>query len=298
MNKQIKASLLLLLTALIWGLAFVAQSSGMEYIGPFGFNAIRSLMGAMVVLPLVLINRKKEAALPEKDRQKFPFIGGILCGLLLFSASSLQQFGMVETTAGKAGFITAMYSVLVPILGLFIGKKTRLLVWVCAALSIVGFYFLCVTESFTVSMGDFLVFLCSVFFAVHILFVDKISPHANGVEISFMQLLMMSFLSFICTILFEELHLEDILACIVPLAYAGFCSMGIAYTLQIVAQKDADPTVASLIMCLESVFAVIGSALILGEEMNTREILGSILIFGAVVLSQLPEGAFKKKKQN
>lgn len=298
MNKQIKASLLLLLTALIWGLAFVAQSSGMDYIGPFGFNAIRSLMGAMVVLPLVLINRKKEAALPEKERQKFPLIGGILCGLLLFSASSLQQFGMVETTAGKAGFITAMYSVLVPILGLFIGKKTRLLVWVCAAVSIVGFYFLCVTESFTVSMGDFLVFLCSVFFAVHILFVDKISPHANGVEISFMQLLTMSFLSFICTFLFEELHLEDIFACIVPLAYAGFCSMGIAYTLQIVAQKDADPTVASLIMCLESVFAIIGSALILGEEMNTREILGSILIFGAVVLSQLPEGAFKKKKQN
>lgn len=292
-NSKLKASLLLVLTAAIWGAAFVAQSSGMEYIGPYTFNAIRCLLGSFVLLPLIIKSSKKEGNIPFN---KTTIIGGICCGISLFLASSFQQIGMLYTSPGKAGFITALYSVLVPIFGLFIGHKTQLKVWLSAGISLLGLYFLCVTEGFTIATGDLLVLVCAIMFAFQILFINHYSPIVDGIKLSFLQMLITSVLSAIVMFFTEKPVLNDIAQCWLPLSYAGFLSMGVAYTLQIVAQKDADPTVASLIMSLESVFAVIFSAILIGEKMNLREISGCVLIFSAVILSQLPE--IKKRKEH
>ncbi len=298
--KQFKGSILLLITAMIWGSAFVAQRAGMEYIGPFTFNGIRSIVGFLVLIPVILMldaQREKEnkakgiLKLTEAEKQaqkKTLLIGGLSCGVILFIASSLQQFGMVYTTAGKAGFITALYIVLVPILGHFIGKRIRPILWFCVALGTAGLYLLCIKEDFTIGKGDLLVILCALGFSIHILIIDHFSPKTDGVRLSCIQFLVCGIISIPCMFLFETVDLTNILACWLPILYAGVLSCGVAYTLQIVAQKDTDPTVASLIMCLESVFALLAGILILHEQISGREAAGCIIMFAAIILSQLP----------
>ncbi len=300
MMKQFKGSILLLITAMIWGSAFVAQRAGMEYIGPFTFNGIRSIVGFLVLIPVILMldaQREKEnkakgiLKLTEAEKQaqkKTLLIGGLSCGVILFIASSLQQFGMVYTTAGKAGFITALYIVLVPILGHFIGKRIRPILWFCVALGTAGLYLLCIKEDFTIGKGDLLVILCALGFSIHILIIDHFSPKTDGVRLSCIQFLVCGIISIPCMFLFETVDLTNILACWLPILYAGVLSCGVAYTLQIVAQKDTDPTVASLIMCLESVFALLAGILILHEQISGREAAGCIIMFAAIILSQLP----------
>ncbi|MDD6816772.1 MAG: DMT family transporter [Firmicutes bacterium] len=297
MSKKMKSNILLLLTAFIWGSAFVAQKSGMDYIEPFTYNGIRTFIGGMVLIPVIIFFTKKnnrqngtEEKVFDFEKDKIAIIGGICCGLALFVASSLQQFGVSYTTAGKAGFITTLYVVFVPILSLLLRKKVRPIMWVCVALGAVGLYLLCMTDaSFSLQFGDMLVLLCAVAFAVHILVIDHFSPKADGVKISCVQFLVSGVLGIICMFLFETPDLGNILACWLPILYAGVLSCGVAYTLQVVAQADADPTAASLILCLESVFAVISGAILLHESMSPRELMGCAVIFAAVIISNLPE---------
>ena len=297
MSKKMKSNILLLLTAFIWGSAFVAQKSGMDYIEPFTYNGIRTFIGGLVLIPVIIFFTKKnnrqngtEEKVFDFEKDKIAIIGGICCGLALFVASSLQQFGVSYTTAGKAGFITTLYVVFVPILSLLLRKKVRPIMWVCVALGAVGLYLLCMTDaSFSLQFGDMLVLLCAVAFAVHILVIDHFSPKADGVKISCVQFLVSGVLGIICMFIFETPDLGNILACWLPILYAGVLSCGVAYTLQVVAQADADPTAASPILCLESVFAVISSAILLHESMSPRELMGCAVIFAAVIISNLPD---------
>lgn len=307
MKHKIINNLLLLLTALIWGCAFVAQSVGMEYIGPFTFNCIRSIMGGLVLLPVIWVMRhsKNECnCRTEKDRKTVSFpvdektrenrrelvVGGICCGAALAVASSLQQMGLVYTSPGKAGFITALYILIVPFLGIFLGKKAGIKTWVGVVLAVIGMYFLCITDHFSLSRGDTLVLLCAVAFAVHILLVDHFSPRVNGVCLSCIQFFVCGGICAVAMMLIEQPQIENIVAVWKPLAYAGIFSCGVAYTLQIIAQKNTDPTVASLLLSLESVFSVIAGWLILGEMLSGRELFGCLLVFAALVLAQLPSG--------
>lgn len=299
MSKKMLSNIMLLFTAIIWGSAFVAQKSGMDYIGPFTYGGIRTFIGGLALIPLILFMNSRsskkagreeptKAFDPKKD--KTAFIGGLCCGAALFVASSLQQFGMLYTTAGKAGFITTLYVVFVPILSLFLRKRVRPVMWICVALGAAGLYLLCMTDaSFKLQRGDTLVLLCAVAFAIHILVIDYFAPKADGVKISCVQFLFAGALGILCMFLFETPDLDNILACWLPILYAGLLSSGVGYTLQIVAQKDADPTAASLILCLESVFAVISGAIILHESMSLRELSGCAVIFLAVIISNLPE---------
>ena len=289
----VRNSLLLLLTATIWGIAFVAQSVSMDYIGGFTFNSIRSLIGSLTLLPVILLLSKPKSA-EEKNRpqtssnQKILITGGICCGIILCLASNFQQFGIKYTTVGKAGFITALYIVLVPIFGIFLKKKAGVRIWISVAISVAGLYLLCITDKLVLAKGDILVLLCAVIFTIHILVIDYFSPKADGVRIACTQFFITGVLSAIPMFLFETPRLSDIFAAAVPVLYAGVLSSGVAYTLQIVAQKDADPTVASLILSLESVFSVLGGWVILGQKLSIREIAGCILMFSAIILAQLP----------
>ena len=296
MNSKLKNDGLLVLTALIWGSAFVAQRVGMDYLGPFTFNAIRCLMGSIVLVPLIIYRKKRleKSDIPvAPEDKKSLIIGGILCGIAMAVASSLQQFGLVYTTAGKAGFITALYILIVPILGLFIGKKVGKKVWIGVAFAVVGMYLLCITEDFSISKGDTLVILCAVCFSIHILLIDHFSPKADGVKLSCLQFAICGILCCVPMFGFETPTIANIFASAVPLLYAGVLSCGVAYTLQIIAQKNTDPTVASLILSLESVFAVLTSWIVIHEALSLREVFGCVLMFVAIILAQLPE----KKKQ-
>lgn len=307
---RIRNSLLLFITAAIWGCAFVAQSVSMDYIGPYTMNGIRSLIGSMVLLPLVLIRDKKKQRSELTDAQrkqenKMSVIGGICCGVILCIASMTQQIGICTTTVGKAGFITALYIVLVPILGIFLGKKIGCKLGISILLSVVGLYLLCMAgnlnlqgnivsallESLTLTKGDTMVLICAFVFSIHILVIDYFSPRADGVKISCIQFLVSGILCCIGMLLWEEPRLSDILAAYVPILYAGVMSCGVAYTLQIIGQKNLPPTLASLIMSLESVFSAIAGWLILGEKLSGLELSGCIFMFAAIVLAQLPEKA-------
>lgn len=288
-----KNNILLVLTALIWGCAFVAQSVGMDYVGPFTFNMARFLIGAIVLLPVIWFMDRQRKTGAEKDAgQKTLIIGGICCGIALAVASTLQQWGILFTTVGKAGFITAMYIVIVPLLGIFIGKKVRPLIIGCVAIAVVGFYFLCMTESLRLGLGDFLVLLCAIAFSIHILVIDHFSPKVDGVKMSAIQFLTAAIISAVPTLLWEQPVFTEILQAWQPVLYAGVMSCGVAYTLQIIAQKNADPTVASLLLSLESVFSVLAGWLLLGQGLSLKELFGCVLIFCAIILAQLPE---KKK---
>lgn len=292
-----KNSLLLLLTAFIWGVAFVAQSVGGEAVGCFTFNGVRSLIGAIVLIPVIFFldgQKKKELGeekfLEQKGDKKTLILGGICCGVMLCIASNFQQFGISFTTVGKAGFITAMYILIVPIFGLFMKKKVGAKVWIGVVLATIGLYMLCMTsESFSLSKGDFLVLICALFFSLHILIIDYFSPKVDGVRMSCIQFFVCGVISTAIAFVTESPSLHSILSGWLPILYAGVLSCGVAYTLQIVGQKNMDPTVASLILSLESVFSVLAGWVILNQTLSGREILGCILMFLAIILAQLPE---------
>lgn len=300
-KTNVKSPLLLLLAAVIWGVAFVAQSVGMEYVGPFTFNAVRSIIGGLVLLPCIfLLDRMKKEDNKEivlskgekKQANKALFIGGFSCGLCLCVASNLQQIGISYTTVGKAGFITAMYIIIVPVLGIFMKKKIGIQIWISVVMGVIGLYLLCMTESFSLGKGDAYVLLCALVFSFHILTIDHFSPLVDGVKMSCIQFLVSGILSGIMMCLFEKPEISAILAAWMPILYAGIMSCGVAYTLQIIGQKDMDPTVASLILSLESVVSVLAGWVILGQKLSRKELLGCVIMFGAIILAQLPE---KKK---
>ncbi len=295
MNKFIlRQSMLLLLTATIWGVAFVAQSVGMDYIGPFTFNAVRSLIGAAVLVPCIaFLDKLKEKeggekALSRAGDKKTLFTGGIACGIILAIATSLQQIGIMYTTVGKAGFLTAMYIIIVPLLGVFSRKRVGPRIWTSVMIAATGLYLLCMTGSFRLEFGDILVLLCALIFSFHIMVVDHFSPIVDGVRMSCIQFLTCGILCGVCMFLFEEPKPSLIIAAWQPVLYAGVMSCGVAYTLQIVGQKGMNATVASLIMSLESVISVLAGFILLHEVLSRRELAGCVLMFAAIILAQLP----------
>ena len=303
MNKYtLRQSMLLLLTAAIWGVAFVAQSVGMDYVGPFTFNTVRSLLGGSVLIPCIVLLKRinvgskdtagaaEHASGDPAGQRKVLLTGGVACGVLLCIASNLQQFGIMYTSVGKSGFITAMYIVLVPVLGIFLKKKAGIKIWCSVAIAVGGLYLLCMTDSgFSIQKGDLLLLLGAVIFSFHILTIDYFSPKVDGVKMSCIQFFTCGILSMVCMFLFEQPQIGAILQAWMPIVYAGVLSCGVAYTLQIVGQKGMNPTVASLILSMESVISVIAGWLILHQKLSGRELLGCVLMFAAIILVQLPE---------
>ena len=284
---------LLFLTAFIWGTAFVAQSVGMDHIGPFTFNAVRSLVGGLALIPVILVfNRRKSPARRQTEgaNRKVLLLGGVCCGLALGVASCLQQVGMQYTTVGKAGFLTALYIVIVPILGLFFRRKAGTKLWVSVAIAIVGLYLLCMSGSLRLQLGDFLVLLCALAFSVHIMVIDHFTTQVDGVQMSCIQFFVAAAFSAVCMLFTEGVPDPGAVAISwVPILYAGVLSSGVGYTLQIVGQKGVNPTAASLVLSLESVISVLAGWVILGQSMSPREILGCVLMFCAILLAQLPD---------
>jgi len=291
MNSHIRHIVLPLIAAFIWGTAFVAQSIGAETLGPFAFNAMRSVVAFIVLaaglLVYALFRRNLQAIVPRQKVKKL-LIGGACCGTVLTVASYLQQTGIAYTTSGKAAFITALYIVLVPILGLFLRKRANVFVWIGVAAAVAGLYLLCVKEGFSLAMGDIYVILCALVFSVHILTVDHFAAEVNGVALSCVQFLTMTVWSAIGMLFFETVPWEQTGEFLWPVLYVGVFSSGVAYTLQIVAQKGANPTVVSLLLSLESVFGVLAGALIQDEKMLPREYIGCALMLAAVLLAQIP----------
>ena len=285
-----KSTIQLFLAALIWGFAFVAQSAGMEYVGPFTFNVVRSIMGSLVLLPVALFWKSEEQKQEEeKKNRKQLWIGGCCCGLLLATATNLQQLGIMTTSVGKAGFLTALYIVLVPIVGLFFKKKCGINVWIGVCCSIVGLYLLCMTDGMKgIATGDILLLGCAILFTFHILVIDYFSPKVNGIQMSCIQFFVASIVSSIPMVMTETPTISSIWEAKLPLLYAGVMSSGVAYTLQILGQKNYNPTIAVLILSLESSFSVLGGFLILGERLSMREGLGCVLMFVAIIMAQLP----------
>lgn len=285
-----KNAFMLMLTAFIWGTAFVAQSVGMDYLEPFTFNGIRSMIGGIALLPCIaLLQRFNGKQREKKEDKKMLVTGGAACGCLLFAASSLQQYGIQYTSAGKAGFITAFYIVIVPVLGIFLRKKIGWKVWTAVVLALAGLYCLCITETFTIGKGDGYIFLCALVFSLHILVVDYFSPKVDGVKMSCIQFFVCGLLSVPFMFILETPQISAVVDGIVPILYAGVLSCGVAYTLQIVGQKDMNPAIASLIMSLESCFSVLAGWVVLGERLSMKESAGCILMFAAIILAQLPE---------
>ncbi len=287
---SLRSSFLLFLAAFIWGVAFVAQSVGMDYMGPLSFNGARFLMGSLVLIPVIIFRRRKNKAanIPAADT-KTTAVGGICCGLALCGAALLQQYGIMYTTVGKAGFITTLYIILVPFFGVFLKKRIPGKVWIGTVIAAFGMYLLCMSEKLSLSKGDALVFACAIVFSVHILVIDYFSPKADGVELSCIQFLTVGIIGSTGAIIFEQPQLQNFIDGIIPLAYAGILSSGVAYTLQVIGQKDMDPTVASLILSLESVVSMLAGWVILKQSLTLRELMGCALVFCAVILVQLPE---------
>ncbi len=303
MSRSTRAALLLLLTAMIWGAAFVAQDVAADALEPFTFNGIRMAMAALTLVPLILLRHRRQAkaaavhgdekpALLPRDpaQRRILLVGGALCGLMLTLGSGLQQMGInAGVQAGKAGFLTALYIVLVPLTGLFFGQRPQPLVWLAVVLSAVGLYLLCMQGGFTLEPGDILLLLCALSFTGHILVIDRIGPRADGIKLSCIQFAVTAVLCLTVAAFTEHPTWGAVKTAAIPILYAGILSGGVGYTLQIVAQKDIDPTVASLIMCLESVFAVLFGWLLLGDTMTLREYLGCAAMMVGIVLAQLPE---------
>ncbi len=285
-----KSSFLLFLTAAIWGFAFAAQSVGNGYVGPFTFNALRSIIGGIVLVPCILFlkvtkNKKKKE---KKDRKNF-LLGGCLCGGILFCASSLQQVGLQYTTVGKAGFITAMYILIVPILGIFMNRKVGVHIWISVLLAVSGLYLLCMKERLTVGEGELLVLLSAFLFSIHILVIDYFSPKVDGVLMACIQFFVCGFLSSFFMIVFENINIDNIFLAKIPILYAGVFSCGVAYTLQIIGQKDVDPTVASMILSLESPVSLLAGFLILGQVLSWKEGVGCALMMAGILLAQISD---------
>ena len=284
-----KSNILLIITAMIWGFAFVAQRSGMEYIGPFTFNAIRFTLGSLSLLPILIINRRRnfnKKKLSEFKSDKILFKAGIIAGIILFFGSSFQQGGMVYTDAGKAGFITGLYIVLVPLIGLTFKQRTSGGTWLGAVVAFAGLYLLSMKPNLTMELGDLLVLISAIFWSLHVLIIGRFSPRTDPIQLAFFQFLLCAILSLFTALFTEFIALSSILDAAVPILYAGLVSVGIAYTLQVVAQRDAHPSHAAIIMSLESVFAVIGGWLILNESISITGLAGCALMLTGMILSQ------------
>lgn len=292
--------LLMLLAAFIWGSAFVAQSVGMDYIGPFAFSFTRNYIGSLVLVPVVLLinsamRKRAEVPLDQSGKEiphdvyiKNTVKGGIVCGIVLCFASNLQQFALITSTAGKAGFITALYVVLVPVFGLFLHKRVAWLTWIAVVLSVIGLYLLSIKPGeFSIGHAELLLLVCAFGFMVHILVIDHFAVKSHTVMMASIQFFVCGTISMILMFIFEDASIASILAAKGPILYAGLLSSGVAYTLQIVGQKGTNPTLASLILSLESVFAVISGYFILGENLTPRELTGCVIMFVAIVLSQI-----------
>ena len=293
-NKNTFGIIMLLITSIIWGLAFVFQRTGIDHIEPITFNAVRMSAGAIFVVIVCIIRdfktkNNKPNPNHEESCAKSTLIGGIGCGLFLTAASLIQQVGLVYTTAGKAGFITAMYMLFVPILNLIIFKiKGSAKTWISVIIGMVGMYLLCVKEELVLGLGDALVFICAILFAGHILWCDRFAPKSDAIKMSAIQFIVAASLSWVISFIFESPSVDKIISAIIPILYCGVVSGGIGYTLQIVGQKYVAPASASLIMSLESVFAVIAGVLFINESMTLQEIFGCIILFAAIILVQLP----------
>lgn len=294
-TTKARNSLLLFITASIWGMSFVSQSKGMEYMKPFTFNGVRSLIGAMVLLIFILLTGRISGRKGMRTDWGITVKAGIWCGLLLTTASMFQQYGIMYTTVGKAGFITTLYIIFVPIAGIFFRKRVASVVWCAAVMAAAGMYLLCITESFTVGTGDLLVFVCALFFTAHIMVIDHYAPKTDGVVVSCIQFAVCGVICLAGSFFFDKPQMSQITSGMGTLLYAGVLSCGVAYTLQIVGQKGLNPTVAALILSLESVVSAVSGwgafrigFLTADQSLTVRQIAGCVIVFGAVILVQMP----------
>ena len=300
-SLKLRHSFYLLLAAFLWGTTFVAQSVATDLIGPFTYNAARFFLGSAVLFPVALLTGRIDPLAVNyagrdipgisrslEVRRKDLLLGGAACGLCLFLAGGFQHTGIIYTTAGKSGFVTALYIILVPVIGLFLGRRSSPLIWTAIAVAVAGFYLLCVKEGFSINRGDVITLGSSFMFACHILTIDHFSPRVNGIQLSCLQFFTAGLLSIIPAFLTEAPSWGVILSCWAPICYAGILSSGVAYTLQIIGQRGLNPTVASLLMSLESVISALSGWVILGDAMTGKEIAGCILVFAGVVLAQIP----------
>lgn len=298
MLKNLKGNLILLLTALIWGTAFVAQRDGMNHIGPYTFNVTRTFLAAVVLIPVVFVFKKLEKRGNNYSpvNKKITITGGIACGACLGLASTLQQIGIVTTTAGKAGFITALYVIIVPIIALVLGNKQPKKIWICVILAIAGFYLLCIKKDFSLSIGDAFILACALGFAVHITVIDKfLEKGADALVMACIQFWSAGVFMLVPTFVFETPTVGGIVAAKYSILFTGIMSSAVAYTLQIIGQRYTKPAVATLIMSLESVFAALAGWVILGEYLSLKELLGCALVFTAVILAQIDFNKLKMK---
>lgn len=295
-KQELKGAGLLFIAALFWGTTFVAQSLGMDYVGPFTYLWARSIVGGIILIPIALIYQKyssndhldpADLTNSKLTHKKHLISGGIICGIILFVASAFQQFGMLYTSVGKTGFITALYIVIVPIMGIFLKKKCGINVWISVLIAIAGLYLLCVNESFSISKGDYLVFICSILFASHIIVIDHFSPKVNGVLLSCIQFWVCGIFSGIAMLLLEKPTITSISNAAGAILYAGVFSSGVAFTCQIIGQKHVKPAIAALIMSLESVVSVLAGWLVLKETLSAKELIGCFIMFCAIIFAQI-----------
>ncbi|MFC2102240.1 DMT family transporter [Bacteroidota bacterium] len=288
-SGKVKSDMLLLLAAAIWGFAFVAQRVGMDYVGPFTFSAVRFSLGSLVLLPFLFFRKERafnRLTTSKKERKKI-ILMQLLLGLLVFGGVSFQQYGLVYTTAGNAGFITGLYVVFVPVIGLFLGQRNHFTIWIGVALAVAGLYFLSVKEGFTINFGDYLVLICALIWAIHVLVVGFVAPKTDPIRTAIIQFAICAVLSWIVAIGVEEIAIQPILDALWPILYGGVMSVGIGYTLQVFAQQKAHPAYASIILSLESVFAVLGGWLILNEVVSSKILLGCCLMLAGMIIVQL-----------
>lgn len=297
MGKELKASIMLFITSIIWGLAFVAQAQGMEHIGPFTFTASRSLVAIIFLyLTYVFFNKTSKSYREQKFDMKRTIRGGVLCGLVFTFGINFQQIGLVYTTAGKASFLTALYIVFIPIIGLFYGKKINKKLQLCIVLAMIGTYLMSVKGSLSMNIGDLITIFGSIVFAIHILMLSEFSKDTNAVLVSLIQFAVCGFFSLIAALIFEGIEIDAILKSYLAILYVGILSSGVGFTIQLMALKELDPVVASMISSLESVFGAVFGWLILSQSMSEREIIGGIIIFVATLIAQLPIEVFLQKK--
>lgn len=287
-NREMKANMLLMLTAAIWGFAFVAQRVGMQYVGAFTFNGVRFALGSISLIPLIIYFRQKKAAeRTEETDNTSALLPGLIAGSILFIGASLQQIGLIYTTAGKAAFITGLYIVLVPILGIFLKQRIGVNTWLGVVLAVVGLYFLSVNEDFSIAKGDLLEIIGAFFWASHILVIDYFTKKVDALELSFVQFAACSVLSVVTALIFEDIVISGLSQALVPILYGGLFSVGIAYTLQVVAQRHAKPSHAAIILSMETVFAAIGGAILLRENLGGRGYFGCALMLAGMLLTQV-----------
>ncbi len=288
LKQRIKGSLILMLTAIVWGSGFVAQSAGREFIGANTFNGIRMLIGSFVLLPIVFYNIKVKKTVTKENRKTL-IISGIICGVILCAASTIQTIGIGYTTSGKSGFITALYLIFVPIIGVLMGRKLSIQTILCALLALVGMYMLCMTEGFdSINFGDAITIISAILFAIHITVIDKVAGDIDAIAFSSIQFFVAGVINIVIMFMFEDPSMDVIKQCTIPILYSGLFACGIGYTLQPIGQKYAEPTTASIIMSLESVFALLFGVMILGDRPSVIEVIGSAIMLTAIILIQIP----------